>query len=59
MTEPIMTKTNGGSLCLFDDSGRFLGTVARPVERDPVGPGRDTVYLERPDRVTDQPAAAA
>lgn len=58
MTEPKMTQTNGGSLCLFDDSDRLIGTIDRPVRRDPLGPGRETVYLARPERETKHPAAA-
>ena len=40
--------TSGGTFCVYDDAGRFIGTVTQPVDRQPIGPGRDTVYLARP-----------
>jgi hypothetical protein len=40
--------TSGGTYCLFDGGGRLVGTIEHPVERQPVGPGRETVYLARP-----------
>ena len=40
--------TSGGTYCLFDGGGRLVGTIDHPVERQPVGPGRETVYLARP-----------
>ncbi len=59
MTEPNMLLTTGGSLCLFDERGELLGTIDRPLRRDPLGPGRDTVYLARADeREMHHPAAA-
>jgi hypothetical protein len=58
MKEPRMTKDTGGSLCLFDEGGALIGTIDRPVERDPLGPGRETVYLARAGQETSQPVAA-
>ena len=49
--------TSGGTYCLFDNGGRLVGTIEHPVERQPVGPGRDTVYLARPSDAK-APAAA-
>ena len=46
--DPRIIVTTGGTFCLYDDSGRFIGTITQPVDRQPVGPGRDTVYLARP-----------
>lgn len=46
--DPRLIVTSGGTFCLYDDSGRLLGTITRPTDRVPVGAGRDTVYLERP-----------
>ena len=45
--DPRIIVTSGGTFCLYDDHGRFIGTISRPLDRQPVGPGRDTVYLER------------
>jgi hypothetical protein len=59
MKEPKMTKNTGGSLCLFDERGSLIGTIDRPVQRDPVGPGRAKVYLARPENTSKRPAAAA
>jgi hypothetical protein len=59
MNEPRMTQAAGGSLSLFDDRGRLIGTIERPVQRDPLGPGRGTVYLARPTQCSTRPAAAA
>jgi len=59
MTEPQMKQTTGGSLCVFDERGRLIGTIDRPVQRDPLGPGRAKVYLARPaERVTAPKVAA-
>ena len=54
-----VTYISSASLCLFDDRGRLIGTIRRPIERDPLGPGRETVYLERPAHEIAQPAVAA
>jgi hypothetical protein len=59
MNELRMTQTTGGSLCLFDDRGTMIGTIDRPVQRDPLGPGRETVYLVRRIREEERPAVAA
>lgn len=58
MKETRMTQDTGGSLCLFDERGALIGTVDRPVQRHPLGPGRETVYLARAERERAQPAAA-
>lgn len=47
VNDPRILVTSGGTFCLYDDGGRFIGTISQPVDRQPVGPGRDTVYLER------------
>ena len=59
MTEPNMKRTTGGSLVLFDERGTLIGTIERPLRRDPVGPGRDTVYLERSETLHNRSAEAA
>jgi hypothetical protein len=40
--------TSGGTFCLFDGNGRLVGTIENPLDRQPVGAGRETVYLARP-----------
>ena len=32
---------------LRDAAGRVIGTIVRPVEEQPIGPGREKVYLAR------------
>jgi hypothetical protein len=59
MNEARMTQTTGGSLCLFDERGGLIGTIERPVQRDPLGPGRATVYLARPTQTGARPKVAA
>ena len=59
MEELSMTFTSGASLCLFDERGGLIGTIHRPVARDPLGPGRETVYLERPASSGARAAVAA
>jgi hypothetical protein len=59
MTEPRMTHSTGATICLFDERGTLIGTIDRPVQRDPLGPGHPTVYLARPVHHAEQPAVAA
>ena len=47
MQQPRLTLTTGGTLCVFDDRGRLIGTITRPVAREPLGAGREKVYLAR------------
>lgn len=41
--------TSSGTFCVFDDAGRLIGAIRRPVEPNPIGPGREKVYLDRSD----------
>ena len=59
MKELNTTQKTGGSLVLFDERGTLIGTIERPLRRDPVGPGRESVYLARPSEGEKHPAAAA
>lgn len=55
-----LTLTTGGTFCVFDDRGRLVGTITRPVAREPLGAGREKVYLARPEqRQRDRKAAVA
>ena len=57
MTEPITMKSNSGSLTVFDDGGRLIGTIERPVAGEPFGPGREKVFLARRDEPAQRTAA--
>jgi hypothetical protein len=48
--EPTMTRTTGEQVQLYDEQGRLLGTIVRPVTPQVLGPGAEKVYLAR--RVT-------
>jgi hypothetical protein len=50
-SDPRIVVTSGGTVCLYDEAGRFVGTITRPVDRQPVGPGREKVFLARPSVV--------
>ena len=49
MQQARLTLTTGGTLCVFDDRGRLIGTITRPVSREPLGAGREKVYLAQPE----------
>jgi hypothetical protein len=50
--------TTGASLCVFDDRGRLVGIIPHPAVRDPLGNGRETVYLARAQAAPVRCAAA-
>ncbi|MFI5310933.1 MAG: hypothetical protein ACHQQ3_06850 [Gemmatimonadales bacterium] len=54
-----MTLTSNQSLCVFDGRGALIGTIRRPLAGEPLGPGRETVYLERQQQPRECPAVAA
>ncbi len=45
--EPTMTRLSDNQLELFDEQGRLIGTIVRPVTPDVIGPGAEKVYLAR------------
>jgi hypothetical protein len=55
--DPRVAVTSGGTFCLFDDAGHLIGTIMRPVERHPLGAGREKVYLARPELTQSRSAA--
>lgn len=55
--EPKMHTTTNEALPVFD-GGRLIGLIRRPVASEPLGPGRETVYLDRPVGRGTHPAAA-
>jgi hypothetical protein len=50
--------TMDATLPVFDEQGALLGTIHRPRSPDPVGPGRETVYLVRAADSREEAAAA-
>jgi len=59
MQAPTLTRSTGGTLSVHDERGRLIGTIRSPVSREPLGPGRETVYLERPATRPERTAAVA
>jgi hypothetical protein len=43
--------TAGSLLCLCDERGTIIGWIPYPVRRDALGPGREKVYMARPQSV--------
>ena len=58
MQDPRTIRTDGGSLCVFDEGGQLIGIIERPEQRDPLGPWRAKVYLARPEHESSRSAAA-
>lgn len=48
--EPKMTRTSDGQVQLYDDRGRLLGTIVRPLRADVIGPRAEKVFLARQAR---------
>jgi len=51
--ETMTTTTNrqtAKQIELYDEQGRLIGVITRPVVGDVLGPGREKVYLSRPAR---------
>ncbi len=57
--EPKMTRTNEGQVQLFDEQGRLIGTIVRPVVPEVIGPGAEKVYLARRSERRDRPTQHA
>jgi hypothetical protein len=51
MTRPNVINNPDASLAVLDDRGMLLGTIRRPLSPDPLGPGRETVYMAPRRRV--------
>jgi hypothetical protein len=46
--DPKVTKISDKQVQLYDEQGRLLGVITRPlVPAEAVGPGREKVYLAR------------
>ena len=53
-----MQHGTAGVVCVYDDRGRLIGMIPHPRSGDPIGPGREKVFLERP-ALRQRPAAAS
>jgi hypothetical protein len=48
--DPKVTKISDKQVQLYDEQGRLIGVISRPVvPAEAVGPGREKVYLARRD----------
>ncbi len=45
--EPKVNRTSESRIELFDDQGKLIGTIAKPIAAEVLGPGREKVYLAR------------
>lgn len=45
--EPTMKRTTNDQVQLYDEQGRLIGTIVRPVVAQVTGPGAEKVYLAR------------
>jgi len=50
METKVMMTTAGSMLCLCDERGTIIGWIPFPRRRDALGPGREKVYLARPQQ---------
>jgi hypothetical protein len=57
MEPTTMEKRQDGEVYVFDERGRLIGTIPHPRSGEPVGPGRQKVYLAKPMQ-QQRPAAA-
>jgi hypothetical protein len=54
-----MSYATDTALRVLDEHGELVGTIQYPLARDPLGPGRETVYLVRPAHPCARASAAA
>ena len=55
-----MTRTTHNRIEIFDDHGKLVGVIVRPIEpTTALGPGREKVYLARRDATNDRGDRAA
>jgi hypothetical protein len=54
-----MSYATDTALRVLDEHGEPVGTIQYPLARDPLGPGRETVYLVRPAHPCARASAAA
>ncbi|MFN0099368.1 MAG: hypothetical protein ACKVS7_11880 [Gemmatimonadaceae bacterium] len=53
-----MTRISDNQVQLFDDQGRLIGVIRRPMDREVFGPGREKVYLARREQAVRNSQAA-
>lgn len=56
--EDIVTRISDNQVQLFDDQGRLIGVIRRPMDREVFGPGREKVYLARREQAVRNSQAA-
>ena len=60
MNDSKVTRISEKQVQLFDEQGRLIGVISRPVvPAEAVGPGREKVYLARRSTGTDRTSHAA
>ena len=47
MDNPVKKTPEKKQLTIYDENGRLIGVISRPVVTDVLGPGREKVYLAR------------
>jgi hypothetical protein len=57
--EPDVICNSDSEIEVFDETGRMIGTITRPVDGVVLGPGRQKVYLARRAPRADQHSQAA
>ena len=54
-----MTRISDKQVQVYDETGRLIGVITRPVLTDVLGPGREKVYLARRHAAADRTPHAA
>lgn len=57
MDNPV-TRISDNQVQVFDDQGRLIGVIRRPVDREVLGPGREKVFLSRREQTVRNSQAA-
>ena len=57
--EPDVTRTPEPTIDVFDEAGRLIGTITRPLAGVGLGRGQEKVYLARRAPRTDRHSQAA
>ena len=47
MEQTTMQETQADRVVVFDERGGQIGTIPHPESGEPIGPGREKVYLAR------------
>ncbi len=57
--ETKVTRISEKQVQVYDEHGRLIGVISRPVTTDALGPGREKVYLARRHAKADRTPHAA